>query len=131
MKRGKRDACVESRAESGSIYRWQVPVLQGEAGQLPIHWALGPAEGLELCVGGGMERGRGSDVFAASQSHLSAVSWLAHIGRAASRLRLGLGLGLLGEVDLPVQTADPVLVGGERREDCRPRGALAGIAKAV
>lgn len=78
-------------------------------------------------------RGSCLAVTAASQSHLSAVGWLAHVSCAASGLGLGLRLRLrlLSKVDLPVQTADPVLVGGECRKDSRSCGALAGISEAV
>lgn len=74
-------------------------------------------------------RGRGSDMSAASQSHLSTACWLAHVDWAALRLRLRLRL--LGEVDLPIQAADPGLVGGQGSEDRRPHRAVAGVAKAV
>lgn len=52
-----------------------------------------------------------------------------YVGQAAASL--SLGLWLLGEVDLPVQTADPILVGGKCCEDCRLCRALTGISKAV
>lgn len=82
---GKLGCLPESRAESGEHLQVACPCPAGgrrgscQSRQPPSQnprgfWAC-PVPGIVWA--GGKERGRGSDVFAASQSRLSTVSWLA------------------------------------------------------